>query len=171
MTRILVVHWNESEARAKARTLHNLGHRAEILCGKEEGRMETIRESPPDLFLIGLERLPSQGREVAGYFRRLKSTRQVPILFVDGDSDRVKRARNLIPDAEFTKWQDLKDAIPKAIRKRPAKPVVPGTMAGLFRHAAAEEAGYSREFVCVAGERAGAFRAKVRAHAQRGGVR
>jgi hypothetical protein len=130
MSRILLVHWNASEARAKARTLQELGHKAEILSGKEEGRIDTIRESPPDLFLIGLDRLPSQGREVAGYFRRLKATRQVPILFVDGDSDRVKRARSLIPDAEFTKWQDLKDAISKAIRKRPAKPIVPGTMAG-----------------------------------------
>jgi hypothetical protein len=89
-----------------------------------------VRESPPDLFLIDLSRLPSHGREVGGYFRRLKSTRHVPILFVDGDSERVASARNLIPDAQFAKWTEIKHAIPKAIQGAPAKPVVPGTMAG-----------------------------------------
>jgi CheY-like chemotaxis protein len=96
---------------------------------------ESIRESPPDLFLIDLTRLPSQGREIAGYLRRLKATRHVPILFVDGDADRVSRTRSLLPDADFAKWEDLKRAIPKAAfpktkERAPAKPVVPGAMAG-----------------------------------------
>jgi CheY-like chemotaxis protein len=130
MSRIVLVHWNLQEANQRAQELEDLGHNADVLCDTEKPGLGKIRESPPDLFLIGLSRLPSHGREVAGYFRRTKSTRQVPILFVDGDSDRVKRARNLVPDAEFAKWEDLKRAIPKAIRKAPAKPVVPGTMAG-----------------------------------------
>jgi CheY-like chemotaxis protein len=130
MRRILLVHWNAEEAKAKARTLKDLGHKADILCDSEKLNLGRVRKSPPDLLLIDLSRLPSHGREIAGYFRRLKSTRQVPILFVDGDAARVTRARDLIPDAEFARWESIRSAIPKAIRHAPAKPVVPGTMAG-----------------------------------------
>jgi CheY-like chemotaxis protein len=132
MSRILLVHWNEKEARERSRKLKALGHKTAILSDTEKRNFESIRESPPDLFLIDLTRLPSHGREVAGYLRRLKATRHVPILFVDGDADRVSRTRSLLPDADFAKWEDLKSAIPKAktMKRAPAKPVVPGTMAG-----------------------------------------
>lgn len=130
MSRILLVHWNETEAEERARKVEMHGHKVRTLFKNDKENLDQVRNFPPDLFIIDLSRLPSQGREVAGYFRRIKSTRQVPILFVDGDADRVKRVRNLMPDAEFAQSDDLKDAIKRAIRKSPAKPVVPGTMAG-----------------------------------------
>jgi CheY-like chemotaxis protein len=130
VSRILLVHWNAREARERAQALKNLGHQATVLSNSDKPALDRVRASPPDLFLIDLNRLPSHGREVGGYFRRVKSTRHVPILFVDGDSERVTRARNLIPDAHFAKWADVRSAIPKAIRRTQATPVVPGTMAG-----------------------------------------
>jgi CheY-like chemotaxis protein len=130
MSRILLVHWNEKEARERSRKLKALGHKTAVLSDTEKRNFESIRESPPDLFLIDLTRLPSHGRENAGYLRRLKATRHVPILFVDGDATRVSRTRSLLPDADFAKWEDLKSAIPKAKKRAPGKPVVPGTMAG-----------------------------------------
>jgi CheY-like chemotaxis protein len=130
MSRILLVHWNESEAAERARNIAKHGHKVFTLWNSEKPRLGEIRSSPPDLFVIDLSRLPSQGRELAGYFRRIKSTRQIPILFIDGDSERVKRARNLIPDAEFATSADMKTAIRRAIRQAPANPVVPATMAG-----------------------------------------
>src|SRR5437016_14049197 len=104
MSRVLPVHWNAEEAKARARTLKELGHTAEVLCDSEKPNLGRIRESPPDLFVIDLNRLPSHGREIAGHFRRGKSTRQVPILVVHGDADRVNRAKQLIPYAEVGKW-------------------------------------------------------------------
>src|SRR6266567_158901 len=130
MSRVLLVHWNAEEAKAKARTLKELGHTTDILCDSEKPNLERIRESPPDLFVIDLNRLPSHGREIAGHFRRGKSTRQVPILFVDGDADRVNRARQLIPDADFGKWEKIESALKRASRRKVSKPVVPGTMSG-----------------------------------------
>jgi CheY-like chemotaxis protein len=130
MSRVLLVHWNADEAKAKAGTLENLGHTADILCDSEKPNLGRIRESPPDLFVIDLNRLPSHGREIAGHFRRGKATRQVPILFVDGDADRVSRAKQLIPDAEFGKWEKIESALKKASRRKLLKPVVPSTMAG-----------------------------------------
>ena len=130
MSRILLVHWNENEAAERARKLEKYGHKIRTLFTSAKEHLDQVRNFPPDLFVIDLSRLPSQGREVAGYFRRLKSTRQVPILFLEGDPDRVQRVRNLIPDAEFAKSDDIKNAIQRAIRKLPSKPRVPGTMAG-----------------------------------------
>lgn len=130
MSRILLVHWNAEEAKGKARVLKDLGHKSEILSDSEKRNLKSVRESPPDLFLIDLNRLPSHGREIAGHLRRLKATRQVPILFVDGDANRVSRASSLIPDAHFATWKKIDRAIPKAIRKAPSAPVVPTTMQG-----------------------------------------
>ena len=130
MSRIAVVLWNEKEAKERARTLKQLGHQPTLLWNREKATLDEIRVSPPDLLLIDLNRLPSHGREIGGYFRRLKATRHLPILFVDGDAERVSSARSLIPDAQFSRWSEIKSAIPLAIRQAPAKPVVPGTMAG-----------------------------------------
>jgi CheY-like chemotaxis protein len=130
MSRILLVHWNDDEAHQKARVLKGLKHCVEILSDSEKPGLSRVRESPPDLLLIDLDRLPSHGREIAGYFRRQKSTRQVPILFVSDDAGRLAGARKLIPDAEFAKWADIENAITKAIKNAPVSPAVPGTMAG-----------------------------------------
>ena len=130
MSRILLVHWNESEAAERARKIAKHGHQVLTLWNSEKPNLRAVRDFSPELFVIDLSRLPSQGREVAGYFRRLKATRNLPILFLDGDSERVKRARNLIPDAEFATSAEVNSAIRHAIRKAPLNPVVPGTMAG-----------------------------------------
>lgn len=130
MTNILLVHWNEKEAKERSRALKTLGHKTRLLCDSEKPNLLVIRESPPELFLIDLARLPSHGREIAGYFRRSKSTRSVPILFVGGDSERIASARKLIPDATFGEWDKIEACISKAIKNAPSNPIVPGTMAG-----------------------------------------
>lgn len=129
MTNVLLVHWNEAEAKEHARALKALGYKAKILFDPEKHSLAEIREHPPELFLIDLSRLPSQGREIGGHFRRAKATRNVPILFVGGDPERVKTARKLIPDAEFAVWDEIRSAIKRAIKNAPRNPVVPSAMA------------------------------------------
>jgi CheY-like chemotaxis protein len=129
MANVVLVHWNEQEAKERARALKALGYKAKILFDPEKQSLAEIREHPPELFLIDLSRLPSQGREIAGHFRRAKATRSVPILFVGGDAERVKTARKLIPDAEFAKWEEIRAAIKRAIKNAPRNPAVPSTMA------------------------------------------
>ena len=129
MANVVLVHWNEQEAKERARTLKALGYKAKMLFDPEKHGLAEIREHPPELFLIDLSRLPSQSREVAGHFRRAKATRKVPILFVGGDPERVKAARKLIPDAEFATWQEIRPAMKRAIKNAPPNPVVPSRMA------------------------------------------
>jgi CheY-like chemotaxis protein len=129
MTNVLLVHWNEPESKERARALKALGYKAKILFNPEKPNLAEVREHPPELFLIDLSRLPSQGREIAGHLRRAKATRNVPILFVGGDTERVKTARKLIPDAEFAVWEEIRSAIKRAIKNVPRNPVVPSTTA------------------------------------------
>jgi CheY-like chemotaxis protein len=129
MTNVLLVHWNETEAKQLARALKALGYKPKILFDSEKPNLAEIREHPPELFLIHLSRLPSQGREIAAHFRRAKATRNVPILFVGGDPERVKTARKLIPDAEFAVWDEIRTAIKRAIKNAPRNPAIPSTMA------------------------------------------
>jgi CheY-like chemotaxis protein len=129
MANVLLVHWNEPEAKERARSLKAFGYKAKLIFDAEKRNLAEIREHPPELFLIDLSRLPSQGREIAGHFRRAKATRKVPILFVGGDAERVKVARKLIPDAEFAVWEEIRAAIKRAIKNAPRNPAVPSTMA------------------------------------------
>jgi len=129
MANVLLVHWNEPEAKERARALKAFGYKPKILFNPEKHSLAEIREHPPELFLIDLSRLPSHGREIAGHFRRAKATRKVPILFVGGDPERVKTARKLIPDAEFALWDEIRAAIKRAIKHAPRNPAVPSTMA------------------------------------------
>jgi len=129
MSRILFVHWNEDEARERAAKLTALGHQVTTLSDSKDSSRFKIA-TVPDLFVIDLRRIPSHGRDVAGYFRRQKATRNGPILFVGGDPERVENVRKLLPDAGFAQWTGIRSAIAKAIRTAPEAPIVTGTMAG-----------------------------------------
>jgi len=86
---------------------------------------------------------------LAGYFRRIKSTRNVPILFVGGDSERAANVRKLLPDAAFAEWSGIKSAIVKAIRNPPKAPVVPGTMAGYSGTPLPKKLGIRENYSCA----------------------
>jgi CheY-like chemotaxis protein len=128
MSRILLVHWNKEEAAERVRKLTKLGHEVTALWDSKDPSQ--FKPKPPELFVIDLERIPSHGREVAGYFRRQKAVRNVPILFLGGDTEHIAKVRKLLPDTTFAQWKSVKSAIAKAIRNAPKVPVVPGTMAG-----------------------------------------
>ncbi len=88
-------------------------------------RCARFAPSLPDAVVIDLSRMPSHGREVAQALRSAKGTRHLPIVFVDGEPEKVKRTKQLLPDAIYTTWGRIKTALPKAIAKPPANPVVP----------------------------------------------
>jgi hypothetical protein len=79
-----------------------------------------------DAVVIGLARRPSCGRELAVALRSAKSTRHIPILFVDGVPERVEAIRQLLPDAIYTNSPRLPAALKKV--KPLANPVVPTPM-------------------------------------------
>jgi CheY-like chemotaxis protein len=129
MSRVLLVHWNEGEAEERAARLRKLGYGVDCHWNQQDaGGLRAVRDEPPDAFVIDLGRVPSHGRAVGTLLRQQKATRRVPIVFVEGDPEKVALARGLLPDAVYTAWSRIRGDLRRAIRKPPAEPVVPGTM-------------------------------------------
>jgi len=126
--RIRMIHWNEAEAKQRAKILRAAGYEViykiqdgpEILCD--------LRERVLNAVVIDLSRLPSHGRDVGLGVRQSKATRHVPIVFVGGEPEKVARVKSLLPDAAFTPWNRIRSALKQAIAHPPENPVRPDSM-------------------------------------------
>jgi hypothetical protein len=125
MAVIRLIHWNGPEGRERRLRLAALGHQVEFDDLDGASVAKVLRRSMPDAYVIDLSRLPSGGRAIAMWLRSTKSTRHIPIVFVDGDPEKVKKVRELLPDATYTTWPRLKTAIPRALARPSTNPVVP----------------------------------------------
>ena len=125
MKRIRLIHWNQKEAEPRIEVLKDLGWQVEFKIPSGPQFFKKLKQSPPDLIVIDLSRLPSQGRDLALGIRKAKSTRRVPLVFAGGDPTKVKRIRNLLPDAVYTEWDQIGEALKQALSSAPENPVVP----------------------------------------------
>jgi hypothetical protein len=124
--RVRLVCWNEELAAERARVLKNAGLDVDASPFDPAGMITRLRENPPALMLIDLDRLPSHGRAVATMVRTSKSMRHLPIVFAGGAEEKVALARAEVPDAIFTDWAKAAATVKRAIRNPPvvfAKPV------------------------------------------------
>lgn len=124
--RILLFHWNEPEALERTNVLMAAGHEVRAVSDGMKVRLREIDEFAPEVVVIDLRRLPSHGRSIATTLRERKSTRAVPLVFVEGDEAKTERIRELLPDATFTPWSRIRSAIRAAASiPRAAPPVIP----------------------------------------------
>jgi CheY-like chemotaxis protein len=123
--RVRLIHWHEAEAAERASRLRGLGYQVDhaILSGPEGFR--ELRDNPPSAFVIDLSRVPSHGRDVGIALRSYKDTRLVPIVFVDGDPEKVDKLKTYLPDAVYTEWPDIGKALKQAVSRPVVAPAVP----------------------------------------------
>lgn len=128
MHRLCLIHWNAVEAEERVSLLQAAGF--SVSCDKFKGpiTLRKWRENPPDAFIIDLNRLPSQGRDVGISIRHFKTTRHVPLVFVEGESEKVKRIKQLLPDALFTCWKDIRKSLKHSIAHPPVNPIKPQSL-------------------------------------------
>jgi hypothetical protein len=124
MSRIRLICWNQNEAREGAEKIKSIEYVVEFEPFEKE-TMKKLREKPPDALVIDLGRIPSQGRDLALLFRKGKSTRYIPLVFVGGDPDKIGRISKLLPDASYANWEDIHRVLRETIASPPADPVVP----------------------------------------------
>ena len=126
MAQIRLVCWDPDAAREHARALKKAGFTVNASPLRTSGLIGQIRDDPPAVILIDLDRLPSHGRAVAIVVHSGKSTAHIPIVFAGGEEAKVKTAREQAPWAHFTDWPAVAAALKKALRKpmaaAPAKP-------------------------------------------------
>jgi hypothetical protein len=117
MPRVRIVHWRPAEAASLIDAVRTAGFDPEY-----DGEMNgpaisrAIRARLPDAVLIDLSRLPSHGREIGIWLRGIKATRHIPLVFVNGEGEKVERVRKDLPDAAFATPADLKDVLRTSCR-------------------------------------------------------
>jgi hypothetical protein len=127
---VRLFHWKASEAGPLIEALRSGGYTVEYPGDKANGNFRSMRENPPHAAVIDLTRLPSHARYVAAAIRQSKSTRGIPIVFVDGEPEKVAKIREELPDAKYTTRERLPSVLKRA---RPVEnPVVPKPMMEQF---------------------------------------
>jgi CheY-like chemotaxis protein len=125
MPRILVIHFDAAEAPILAARIRRENFEADVYTGRGAAGFSAIRAAPPDAIVIDLTRMPSYGRAVGALLRESKSTRHIPLVFIEGDPAKTRLVKKLLPDAVFTNVLRLGPALEKAIRHAPAEPMAP----------------------------------------------
>ena len=110
-----LIHWNLAEAEEKARQLLSAGFSVQYDLPPYPELLRGLSQNPPDAILIDLSRLPSQGRDLGVALRQVKATRYVPLLFMGGEPQKIERIRELLPDATFTDWKEIENALKHAL--------------------------------------------------------
>ena len=128
---VQLVHWKAEEVPERLALLAAAGFNASHLNVQPTSAKlkNSVRAAA---FVIDLSRLPSHGRAVAMALRQTKATRNTPLIFVDGDAQKVKAIREKFPDATFTTWPKIKAAVAKAIANPVSAPIVPRSGSGAY---------------------------------------
>lgn len=87
--------------------------------------MKEFRENPPDAVVIDLGRLPSHGREVGVFLRGSKATRLIPLIFVEGDPDKLPKIKETLPDARYTTYARIGPVLEDVLANPPKEAFVP----------------------------------------------
>src|SRR5512145_167512 len=126
MPRICLIHWKAEEAEEKIAKLRAAGY--EVDYGEmSPGALRDRLNNPPAVFVIDLSHMPMQGRDVAMALRIRKTTRHTPLVFVEGETEKVDRIKVNLPDAVYTSWGRIRGSLKAAIAKPPATPIVPAS--------------------------------------------
>jgi hypothetical protein len=127
MPRIRLIHWKAAEAAPRVALLEAAGHEVdyEDRLADPPALLRDLRSAPPAAIVIDLTRLPSHGLQVALSLRQAKGTRHVPLVFADGDREKVERIRKTLPDAVYTSWNRIRSALKQAIAHPPENPIKP----------------------------------------------
>ncbi len=125
MSRVRVVHWNAADAEPLLEACRAAGHQVEYEPDDWPATSRTIRRTLPEALVIDLSRMPARGRELAFAIRHTKYTRQIPLIFVDGEPEKVEAIRQHLPDAVFTSRKRVAAGIRAACRQIVANPVRP----------------------------------------------
>jgi hypothetical protein len=126
MPRVRIIHWRPAEAASLIDSVRTAGFEPEY-----DGEMNgpaisgAIRARLPDAVLIDLSRLPSHGREIGIWLRGIKATRHIPLVFVNGEGEKLERIRKDLPDAAYATAANLKDVLRSSCRSEARDPLLP----------------------------------------------
>jgi hypothetical protein len=125
VSRVRIVHWKPAEAGPLVDLCRACGFDVEYNDVEFPALARLVRQNPPDALVIDLTCRPSHGRGTAVALRRTKYARHIPLIFVDGEPEKVDEVRKLLPDATFATRKQLCGRIKSACSKAVVVPVIP----------------------------------------------
>ena len=133
MIHIRLFHWNAEEAKQKASILESAEYIVEYEPFAPQA-LKKLRSDPPAAVIVDLSRLPSQGRDIAINIRHAKATRNIPIIFVEGDQQKVNQVKAYLPDALYTNYKQIHIVLKEAIAHPPKVTVIPKSVFEPYKH-------------------------------------
>jgi len=111
--RVFLFHWNQSEAREFADQLEKDSW--DVDCEWEDGTRggNKVKLDPPNVVVFYLTRLPSHSRATAEYLAETKATRSIPLIFVGGEGEALKKTRKKIPNRLYISEEKLAATLEK----------------------------------------------------------
>lgn len=122
--RVRLIHWDAAAGEVRATALRTVGYDVDYEAFTP-ATLSTLKRDTPAAVVVDLSRLPMQGRDVGLVVRASKATRHVPLVFVDGEPEKVARVQGSLPDAVYTSWSRIRTTLTRAIAHPPAQPVTP----------------------------------------------
>ena len=134
MTHVFLIHWNATEAKQKASILESAGYNVDYESSALQA-LKKLRSTPPAVVVIDLSRLPNQGRDMAINIRHAKTTRNIPIIFVEGDKEKTNQIKTHVPDALYTNYNQINEALKEAITQPLKVTTIPKSTFEPYKHA------------------------------------
>ncbi len=103
--KIVFVHWNKEEADTLSAPLKEKGF--DLFIEHGEGKLTTRKDDAPKAVIISLQRLPSHGYRIAEAYRYTKWGKPIPLIFFDGEKEKVENIRKRMPGEIFTTHKNL----------------------------------------------------------------
>jgi hypothetical protein len=128
---VQLFHWKEAEVPERLERLKSAGF-SPSWCDLSNKAAQSKSASLPNAYVIDLSRLPSHGKAVAMALRQSKKSRLIPLVFVEGEAEKVAGIKKLFPDATYSTWRGIKSAIGRAIARPNSQPVVPVSESGAY---------------------------------------
>lgn len=107
MARLFYIHWHKDECLAEVDALREVGHVVRYHYDTGEEAWKLLKQAPPEILVVSLERLPSHGRRVAAVTKETKKLRDLPVVFVGGAPAKVEVAKKEFPNATFCSFEEL----------------------------------------------------------------
>ena len=126
--KIKLIYWEENQCKEKADFLNSLGHQVELEFSRDNETFKRIKSNPPNIYVLDLSRLPSHGKEIAIGLRQIKTTRNIPIIFTDGNEEKISRIKEVLPDAVYTHWSNICSAIKFSDSQKEQNKIIPKAM-------------------------------------------
>jgi CheY-like chemotaxis protein len=120
-----LIHWNAEEAKSRVSDLRRFGFKTTHILPRGIPSLKVITEKPPSVVVIDLSRLPSQGRDIAIILRKNGRTRNVPLVFVGGEREKIARTKKHLPDATYASWNTIRSALRRILVQPKTDLVVP----------------------------------------------